>query len=582
MSDSLSGDLKADDIPKEELLHLCMKMNKRMQAMETKGKELLKKKNSLQNERQNLLKLIEVTVDTSFPTSPEQDLDISQVEKIWNEWDLNRLAKMKDYEKQVQELKTRPVSTITDESAVPPTTDVLNTNESVSNKASASDVTKLEIEVEKLKILEKQLKEQLKSQEQLFSEKSTENDNLRKEMDIIKNNCEEKIVYMQMSIHQSKQREEKLTLDLSSLKTDYDKSSKRLEEKEILLQTNKDMLVSLQSRLIEIEPELSSYKEKMKELERRFSSLQLLKYEQDNMINSLRSDCRTVTTEKEKLLMKCKELEDRNAKSDSQNTKIVLLNEEINTLKEEIEEKSSVITRLRSEISTNEKNHAIRVAMLATSEQQVLELKKIIEKKEEENKEFIDRIASLQINYSSLEQSLKEKVKENEKSLSSLEKQLSEEKDNYNSIILSLKSSNEENIENMKKDFNKRSAMARSLLSEKEDEIRLLSLKVHELQDEISSGAPSERKIFELAQLQSKRESLHGIHRDTREIAFQQLQSALARKDYELAQAQQILNDLSSEMNELRKIKQREGINMDYLKNVVFQVRICILSLLFF
>jgi hypothetical protein len=38
-----------------------------------------------------------------------------------------------------------------------------------------------------------------------------------------------------------------------------------------------------------------------------------------------------------------------------------------------------------------------------------------------------------------------------------------------------------------------------------------------------------------------------------------------------LAQAQQLLSDLNHEINELRKIKQREGINMDYLKNVVFQ-----------
>ena len=32
------------DIPKEDLMHLCMKMNKRMQFMEEKQKELLKAK----------------------------------------------------------------------------------------------------------------------------------------------------------------------------------------------------------------------------------------------------------------------------------------------------------------------------------------------------------------------------------------------------------------------------------------------------------------------------------------------------------------------------------------------------------
>ncbi len=64
------------------------------------------------------------------------------------------------------------------------------------------------------------------------------------------------------------------------------------------------------------------------------------------------------------------------------------------------------------------------------------------------------------------------------------------------------------------------------------------------------------------------------MFRDTRELAFQQLQSVLAAKDFELAQSQQVLSELTSEIADLRKIKQREGINMDYLKNVVFQVRL--------
>ena len=64
------------------------------------------------------------------------------------------------------------------------------------------------------------------------------------------------------------------------------------------------------------------------------------------------------------------------------------------------------------------------------------------------------------------------------------------------------------------------------------------------------------------------------LKRDNRELAFQQLQRTLALKDFELAQSQQRVSDLNNEVVELRKIKQREGINMDYLKNVVVQVRI--------
>jgi len=55
---STLGGASAEDIPKEELMHLCMKMNKRMQAMESKGKELVRRKATLLTERHKLLELM--------------------------------------------------------------------------------------------------------------------------------------------------------------------------------------------------------------------------------------------------------------------------------------------------------------------------------------------------------------------------------------------------------------------------------------------------------------------------------------------------------------------------------------------
>ena len=55
-------------------------------------------------------------------------------------------------------------------------------------------------------------------------------------------------------------------------------------------------------------------------------------------------------------------------------------------------------------------------------------------------------------------------------------------------------------------------------------------------------------------------------------MAFQQLQTALASKDLELARNQHNLSILTAEVMELRRTHKRDGINMDYLKNVVLQV----------
>lgn len=61
------------------------------------------------------------------------------------------------------------------------------------------------------------------------------------------------------------------------------------------------------------------------------------------------------------------------------------------------------------------------------------------------------------------------------------------------------------------------------------------------------------------------------MHRDTRDIAFQQLQTVLAAKDMDLARLQQGHAELSSEVADLRRTSRREGVNMDYLKNIVMQ-----------
>lgn len=57
-----------------------------------------------------------------------------------------------------------------------------------------------------------------------------------------------------------------------------------------------------------------------------------------------------------------------------------------------------------------------------------------------------------------------------------------------------------------------------------------------------------------------------------RELAFQQLQEVLASRDLELAKLQQKHSEIVAEVSELRKIRKREGLNIDYLKNIVIQV----------
>ena len=51
-------------------MHLCMKMNKRMQAMESKGKELVRRKATLLTERNKLLELMGTSSSLSILKDP--------------------------------------------------------------------------------------------------------------------------------------------------------------------------------------------------------------------------------------------------------------------------------------------------------------------------------------------------------------------------------------------------------------------------------------------------------------------------------------------------------------------------------
>lgn len=81
-----TGEKNPEDIPKDELVHLCMKMNKRMQAMEAKGKELVRQKSRLVEERKLLLELMQSSVQFRTLATDDSDLDLPVIEAAWKDW----------------------------------------------------------------------------------------------------------------------------------------------------------------------------------------------------------------------------------------------------------------------------------------------------------------------------------------------------------------------------------------------------------------------------------------------------------------------------------------------------------------
>jgi DNA repair exonuclease SbcCD ATPase subunit len=273
---------------------------------------------------------------------------------------------------------------------------------------------------------------------------------------------------------------------------------------------------------------------------------------------ALRKETKSCSDSREEALKHLQELEDYRIKTEGQLMKMAGQAEQLNALTSELEDKSSLITRLRSEAQANERNHVMRTAMLATCEAQVESLRSELTAKEVTVQEALGRMHVLQTRLASTEAKYEEKIRDAEEISLSSQTALQEQRQDLDKALSAAKLQWEESLEAAKKDFAKKSNLARTLLSERDDENKILSAKVQELQQEIFSGAPSERKIFELAQVQARRENLHGVHSETREIAFQRVQASLADRDLNLARLQQTHEELVKEIAELRRITKRE------------------------
>jgi hypothetical protein len=78
---------------------------------------------------------------------------------------------------------------------------------------------------------------------------------------------------------------------------------------------------------------------------------------------------------------------------------------------------------------------------------------------------------------------------------------------------------------------------------------------------EHNKGSLSDRKIFELAALQSNRESAQVGEIEIRDETLERLIQALMDRDGDLAHAEKVAEDVSSQVEELCRIRRREDVS---------------------
>ena len=409
--------------------------------------------------------------------------------------------------------------------------------------------------------------------------KSNRVEELEKEMENLNGVNEEKLLYMQMQMNVTKNRDESREKELMQIKKKYEDlkaHANQIEstcgQYEIREVENIKQIEALTKRINEMEPELKKTKKTVAEYERHAGVAVMLKAEQEGLLSGIKRDLKAALDAKEQLSSKLAESEAARSKLQSVATQLSAVSEQVGELQTSLEEKSAIIRRMTAEAQASAAQHAVRTAMLATCEEQldaarreIATFEKTLQQKDTAIIELNERVSQLQKESANSAAEFADRIR-------ILEAKAELATAHHSAELDGLRQEHAAEIDALKKDFSKKSTTARVILNEKEEAVRTLTQRVKELEEEIISGAPSERKIFELAQAQAKREATHGLHKDNRELVLQQLQEVLAAKDHELARLQQSHQILSEEVADLRRTNRREGVNMDYLKNVVLQV----------
>jgi chromosome segregation ATPase len=192
----------------------------------------------------------------------------------------------------------------------------MNAELRISKLVTESDQNKVNIEKTNKLIQDMEIDIQLK-------EKKIEE--LLKDLEQHKTSTEEQIVYLQIQLNTNKTKDENKDKELLSLKKQLDLKTSQIsalqnsnEEKDMSVKSNKEMIQALQSRLIELEPELAHTKDKLKEYERNTSVHAMMKAEHDALLHNLKKDLKSSFDENEELLKKISELNEFKLKAEAQ------------------------------------------------------------------------------------------------------------------------------------------------------------------------------------------------------------------------------------------------------------------------
>ncbi|CAH0482270.1 unnamed protein product [Peronospora belbahrii] len=140
-------------------------------------------------------------------------------------------------------------------------------------------------------------------------------------------------------------------------------------------------------------------------------------------------------------------------------------------------------------------------------------------------------------------------------------------KDALQDAVKSEKERFKRELERVEAESKHKSKLALQAVLQKEKEIARLSARLHELEEDVRLGGADNRKILEFAQLQAKRD----VEARAQTAQMQALAEQLEEAHRELQELRENKHRHAEELTAMLQNQRRDGVNMEYLKNVVVQ-----------
>jgi hypothetical protein len=377
-----------------------------------------------------------------------------------------------------------------------------------------------------------------------------------------------------------KEREEKFAVQ-KALKAEHaarQKVAKELESQNNLLEETMTTSESTASSLVKEQDELkkrnaaleSDLKKLKADRDLKANKVEEVSFKLEALTNNLNSMAEDINKKDEALLQADKQ----KIKLESSESEVSDLRQQINKLKLELTKNSQLANRLQREKDNSETNHGQRTALMGMLESQLAEVN-------EQNAESNAKLEAALYDLSQKDDilnNIEEKLKQTQTTLTEAQKEKKEVGEN---LLLSHKGAAKKSammVESLQRELQqlqqstaRKSAAAQKLIQTSEAECAELKATTKKLQQEVDNGSLSDRKIFELAELQSIRESARMTEIEVRDSALDSLRKALLDRDGDLALAETIVQEVEGQVEELCRVRRREDVNMDYLKSIVVQ-----------